>query len=64
MGEKSNTMKRPNLKDVIVHHEPGFNRTNTGKVTQLLSAQFTYETADGQTRFCLFKEDWKLIEKG
>tara|TARA_B110000503_G_scaffold23073_1_gene35889 strand:+ start:2926 stop:3099 length:174 start_codon:yes stop_codon:yes gene_type:complete len=57
-------MKKPSLNDVIVHHEPGFSRTNTGKVVQLLAMQFIYETDAGQTRFCLFKEDWKLIEKG
>jgi len=55
-------MKKPNLKDVIVHHESGFNRTNTGKVVQLLATQFVYETKDGQTRFCLFKEDWKPVK--
>lgn len=61
---KRTLMKKPSLNDVIVHHEPGFSRTNTGKVVQLLAMQFIYETDAGQTRFCLFKEDWKLIEKG
>ena len=56
--------KAPLIGDIIVHHEPSFNRTNTGKVIQILAMQFVYETAKGQTRFCLFKEDWKLIEKG
>ena len=54
--------KAPSLGDVIVHHEPTFNRTNTGKVVQLLSQQFVYETENGQSRFCLFKEDWKYVK--
>ena len=54
--------KAPKIGDVIVHNEPAFNRTNSGKVIQLLSMQFVYETEKGQTRFCLFKEDWRHVK--
>jgi hypothetical protein len=57
-------MKSPKKGTIIIHNEPDFNRTNTGKVTQVLSMQFTYETETGQTRFCLFKEDWKIVKRG
>ena len=33
-----------------------------GTVVQLLGMQFVYETGDGNTRFCLYKEDWKHID--
>jgi hypothetical protein len=56
-------MKSPKKGTIIIHNEPDFNRTNTGKVTQVLSMQFTYETETGQTRFCLFKEDWKIVKR-
>ena len=54
--------KAPEVGDRIIHNEPGFNRTNEGVVEQLLSMQFTYRTDKDQSRFCLYKEDWKLIK--
>ena len=54
--------KAPKLNEVIVHHEPVFNRTNQGKVVQILASQFVYKTDKGETRFCLFKEDWKYVK--
>jgi hypothetical protein len=50
----------PKMGDKIVHYEPYFDRESKGKVVEILSAQFIYETKDGQTRHCLFKEDWNL----
>ncbi len=50
----------PKIGDKIVHYEPYFDRESKGKVVEILSAQFIYETKDGQTRHCLFKEDWNL----
>jgi hypothetical protein len=55
--------KAPELGDYIEHREPYFNRVYRGKVKQLLSAQFVYETETGNTRFCLFKEDWNKIDE-
>ena len=34
-----------------------------GKVIEILGMQFVYETGDGNTRFCLYKEDWKHIDE-
>jgi hypothetical protein len=53
--------KAPEVGDRIVHHEPGFDRTNEGVVEQLLSMQFTYRTDNDLTRFCLYKEDWRKV---
>ena len=50
--------KFPSVGDKIIHREPYFDREHTGKVTQILSSQFVYETCDGQERLCLFSEDW------
>ena len=55
--------KPPQLGDYIVHNEPYFDRVNEGVVVQLLSAQFIYETKEGNRRHCLFKEDWKHENK-
>jgi len=55
--------KPPELGDYIEHREPYFDRVHRGNVVELLSAQFVYETEDGQTRFCLFKEDWNKIDE-
>jgi hypothetical protein len=52
---------KPDLGDRIIHKEPAFNRENEGKVVQMLAMQFVYKTDDGNTRFCLFKEDWKKV---
>ena len=50
----------PKVGDKIVDHEPYFDIESKGKVVEVLSSQFVYETKDGQTRYCLFKEDWNL----
>jgi len=55
--------RRPELGDYIEHREPYFDRVDRGKVKLILSAQFVYETETGNTRFCLFKEDWNLIDE-
>jgi hypothetical protein len=52
---------KPDLGDRIIHKEPAFNRENEGEVVQMLAMQFVYKTDDGNTRFCLFKEDWKKV---
>ena len=51
----------PKVGDKIVHNEPYFDRSNEGVVVQLLSAQFVYETEDGNRRHCMFREDWSYI---
>jgi len=56
--------KKPNLGDEITHTEPAFRRENSGKVIQLLAMQFVYKTEGGYTRYCLYKEQWKLRAKG
>jgi hypothetical protein len=53
-------MKRPNVGDRIRHEQIELDRLSTGVVTCLLSAQFMYETDDGHTRYCLFKEIWEV----
>lgn len=54
--------KRPELGDKIEHSEPYFNRVNTGKVVNILSAQFSYVTDKGEHRMCMFNEQWKKID--
>ena len=34
-----------------------------GKVIEILGMQFVYKTDDGQERFCLFREDWKIVNE-
>ena len=53
-------MKRPEVGDYIEHREPAFDRVNEGKVVQLLSMQFVYETPKGDRRHCMFREDWSF----
>jgi hypothetical protein len=53
--------KAPQLGDKIVHNERGHGGTNEGKVIELLAMQFVYETDEGQTRFCFYREDWRNI---
>jgi hypothetical protein len=53
--------KRPQIGDKI-EHTCSYHGKFEGEVIQLLSAQFIYKTATGSDRFCLFKEDWKLIK--
>ena len=54
--------KPPQLGDYI-EHTCRLNGTFQGTVVQLLGMQFVYETGDGNTRFCLYKEDWKHIDE-
>ena len=56
-------IKPPSVGDKIIHAEPYFEREHEGKVTEILSSQFVYETAAGQVRTCLFSEDWKRVIK-
>jgi len=54
-------VKVPNIGDKIEH----FCRLNgefKGEVIELLGTQFVYKTEDGQERFCLFREQWKIIK--
>ena len=53
----------PELGDYIEHRQPYFDRVNRGKVILLLSMQFVYETDNGNTRFCMFREDWSKIDE-
>ncbi len=53
-------MKKPEIGDYIEHREPTFARVNEGKVVQLLSMQFVYETPKGDRRYCMFREDWSF----
>ncbi len=53
-------MKKPNLGDVILHTCPLSLNIYEGKVVQLLSAQFAYETNYGTIRLCMFNENWKI----
>jgi len=56
-------MKKPNIGDIIEHREPAFDRVNIGKVVQLLSMQFVYETKEGHIRHCMFKEIWSKVNQ-
>ncbi len=55
-------MKKPEIGDTISHYLPYSNKTYKGTVTQILSSQFVYKTDTGNTRFCLFKEDWSYVD--
>lgn len=55
--------KPPLIGDLIVHEEPAFDRTTSGKVVLLLSAQFVYEDSEGRHRMCLYNEPWKKIQQ-
>lgn len=54
--------KKPEVGDIIEHIEPHFNRVNTGKVVNILSAQFCYVTDKGDHRMCLFNEQWRKLK--
>ena len=58
MGKK----KIPTLGDKI-EHTCRLHGKFQGKVVEMLATQFVYETAKGNTRFCLFKEDWRFINE-
>jgi len=55
--------KQPKIGDYIIHSEPYYHRVNEGKVIEILAMQFVYKTPKGETRYCLFKEDWKHKKK-
>ena len=54
--------KPPQLGDYI-EYTCRLNGTFQGTVVQLLGMQFVYETGDGDTRFCMYREDWKHIDE-
>jgi len=54
--------KPPTLGDRIRHEEPEFDRVTEGVVVLILSCQFMFETDEGHTKFCLFKESWEKIK--
>ena len=70
-------MAKPEVGDMIEHSEPSFDRVATGKVVELLGAQFVYEVHKvvekgkekipvnkTSTRMCLYNdssESWKKI---
>tara|TARA_B100000575_G_C23049086_1_gene603874 strand:+ start:918 stop:1097 length:180 start_codon:yes stop_codon:yes gene_type:complete len=56
-----NKKKPPQLGDYI-EHTCSLNGRHEGKVIQLLAMQFVYETPKGESRFCLFREDWNKIK--
>ena len=60
---KGRKKKSPELGDYIEHRQPYFDRVNQGKVVELLSMQFVYETDNGNIRFCMFREDWSKIDE-
>ena len=55
-------LKPPKLGDNIIHH-CNYHGERRGKVIQLLSAQFIYETKEDKRYYCLFREDWKHESK-
>ena len=59
---KKITKKSPKVGDQI-EHTCTLNGTFEGKVVQLLSMQFVYETKDGNRRFCMFKESWRKLDE-
>jgi len=58
---KGRSKKPPVLNDMI-EHTCNLNGRFEGKVVQLLSQQFIYETKEGWHRHCMFWEDWKKLE--
>jgi hypothetical protein len=54
--------KKPEIGDKI-EHICNLNGKFQGKVVQLLGMQFVYETETGNTRFCLFRETWRKLDK-
>ena len=57
----SKKRKAPNVGDRI-EHTCRLNGKFEGVVTQILAMQFCYDTDDGHSRFCLFREDWRKID--
>ena len=57
-------MKFPKIGDSIIHDEPEFNRVSEGKVTSVLSRQFTYRISNQKhERVCMFGESWKYKDE-
>ena len=54
--------KKPEIGNLI-EHTCNLNGKFEGKVVQMLGMQFVYETEDGQTRFCLFRETWRKLDE-
>lgn len=59
---QSRKKKPPQIGDRI-EHTCRLNGKFEGVVIEMLSTQFVYKTDNGHDRFCLFREDWKHIEK-
>lgn len=55
--------KKPPLLGDMIEHTCTLNGRFEGKVIQLLSLQFIYETKEGYVRHCMFWEDWKHLEE-
>ena len=54
--------KTPEIGDMI-EHTCTLNGTFQGKVIQLLSMQFIYETKEGYHRHCMFRESWRKLDE-
>jgi hypothetical protein len=61
MSIKKKSKKNPSIGDKI-EHTCRLNGKFEGKVVQLLSMQFIYETKEGFRRHCMFREEWKYTE--
>ena len=46
----------------MVEYVSSFDGVNSGVVTQILAAQFTFKDKEGHTHFVLFNENWKKIK--
>ena len=55
------TIKPPKIGD-RVEYESAFGGLNSGVVTQILAAQFTFRDKEDRTHFVLFNENWKKIK--
>ena len=55
--------KKPPLLGDIIEHTCTLNGRFEGKVIQLLSLQFIYETKEVYVRNFMFYEDWNHIEE-
>ena len=53
----SNRKGKPSVGDYIEHF-CSLNGRFEGIITEILSTQFIYETPEGHSRFCLYKENW------
>lgn len=55
------TIKPPKIGDKV-EYESAFGGLNSGVVTQILAAQFTFRDKEDRTHFVLFNENWKKIK--